>query len=318
VFVEPELLSQTGLYASGAGGPLATGVYEYRPQFELWSDGASKRRFVYLPPDTQIDTSDMDFWIYPRGTKLWKEFTREDAAGQLVRIETRLLEKYTNSKWFMTAFIWNQDQSDAEVAPFDGPDSFLLRENVGGTEHDVPGRAACSTCHGGMRDKVLGFSAVQLALAVAPGFINLDRLVDDKLVSVPPSSPLSLPGTSAQAQALGYLHANCGHCHNPNAKNANLGLELWAMGGQLGSVKETTAYLTTVRAETEATETPKGEPELRVVPGDLDKSAMYWRLIQIPVYPAMPEGGAHMPQIGSERTDPEAVHLIGDWIVGIE
>jgi hypothetical protein len=318
VFAPPERLSQTGLYAVGASGALAGGVYEFRPQFELWSDGANKRRFVSLPTGTQIDTSDMDFWTYPRGTKLWKEFSRDNAAGEAVRVETRLLEKITNSKWFMTSFIWDDAQSDAQVVPGDGQDTFVLQQNVAGTEHDVPGRAACHDCHGGMWDKVLGFSALQLSGPTEPGFMNLERLIAEDLVTAAPSTELLLPGDESQVQALGYLHANCGHCHNPNAKDANLGLELWAKSVALGSMAATTAFATTIHAKTQSPESPKDEPELRVVPGDLGASALYWRLTQEPVYPAMPEGGAHMPLIGSERTDPKAVQLVAAWINGLE
>jgi hypothetical protein len=123
-----------------------------------------------------------------------------------------------------------------------------------------------------------------------------------------------IPGDATARAALGYMHANCGHCHNPKAKDASLGLQLWQLTTQLGNVTDTGAHRTSVNAETQSPESPVGEPELRVVPGDLEQSALYWRLTQPPIYPQMPEGGAHMPLIGSELTDPRAVELIGQWI----
>src|SRR5262245_59299053 len=84
----PERLTQTGLYAAGTTEDIAPDVHFFRPRFELWSDGALKRRFIWLPPGAQVDTSDMDSWQLPVGTKLWKEFTRDD-----VRVETRLLQR---------------------------------------------------------------------------------------------------------------------------------------------------------------------------------------------------------------------------------
>ena len=74
----PARLTETGLYADLRADALAPGVLPYRPQFELWSDGASKRRWISLPPGTRIDTSDMDSWQFPEGTKLWKEFSRDN------------------------------------------------------------------------------------------------------------------------------------------------------------------------------------------------------------------------------------------------
>ena len=91
---------------------LAEGVLPFEPQYALWSDSAAKKRWVKLPPGSQIDTSEMDYWVYPVGTKLFKEFTRDD-----VRVETRLLEKVGEGDWFMRAFQWNEAQTDAEARP---------------------------------------------------------------------------------------------------------------------------------------------------------------------------------------------------------
>src|SRR5205814_165387 len=84
----PLRLSESGLYSDFASRTLAPRVIEYTPRYELWSDGATKRRFLLLPAGAKIDTSDMDNWAFPVGTKLWKEFRRD---GFLV--ETRLLQK---------------------------------------------------------------------------------------------------------------------------------------------------------------------------------------------------------------------------------
>src|SRR5947209_1575763 len=51
---DPMLLSQTGLYANIATGDLAPGVIAYEPQFGLWSDGATKKRWIKLPPGSKI------------------------------------------------------------------------------------------------------------------------------------------------------------------------------------------------------------------------------------------------------------------------
>src|ERR1043165_6412078 len=47
----------------------------FSPQYPLWSDGAHKRRWIYLPPGTAIDASRLDAWEFPIGTRLWKEFS---------------------------------------------------------------------------------------------------------------------------------------------------------------------------------------------------------------------------------------------------
>src|SRR5687767_10734632 len=85
---DPETLADTGLYSDFESEVLAPGVVEYAVSWELWADGATKRRFVLLPEGETIDSSDMDFWTMPVGTRIWKEFSVDGT-----RVETRLLWK---------------------------------------------------------------------------------------------------------------------------------------------------------------------------------------------------------------------------------
>jgi hypothetical protein len=67
----------------------------------------------------------------------------------------------------------------------------MLAPDDGIPERGIPSRADCLACHEGARSPILGYSAVQLETKLEP--------------------------------ALGYLHGNCGHCHNDYALPA-LGL----------------------------------------------------------------------------------------------
>src|SRR5262245_37473351 len=58
-FVAPTMLSQTGLYSNIGTKTIASGVVEFEPRWMLWSDAAVKRRWIWLPPGTKINTSDM-------------------------------------------------------------------------------------------------------------------------------------------------------------------------------------------------------------------------------------------------------------------
>jgi hypothetical protein len=73
----PARLADTGLYEDFAARRVAADVLPYTPQYPLWSDGATKRRWIRLPPGAAIDASDPDAWVFPVGTKLWKEFSFE-------------------------------------------------------------------------------------------------------------------------------------------------------------------------------------------------------------------------------------------------
>lgn len=88
---------------------------------------------------------------------------------------------------------------------------------------------------------MLGVSALQLsaqrdplapnAEPWRPGDFDLDALVARKLVRGLPvehtNTPPEIPASSAtERAALGYLHANCGHCHNSSGPLADLELDL--------------------------------------------------------------------------------------------
>ena len=76
----------------------------------------------------------------------------------------------------------------------------------------MPSAADCGGCHGGRKSHVLGFSAVQLAKPGLP--LALDDLVSEGRLTRAPASLPAIPGNEVERAALGYLHANCGHCHN--------------------------------------------------------------------------------------------------------
>ncbi|HXY38575.1 MAG TPA: hypothetical protein VEQ10_02850 [Vicinamibacteria bacterium] len=101
----PATLQATGLYADPAAKRVREDVLPYTPQYPLWTDGAEKRRFVYLPPGTWIDASDPDAWRFPVGTRFWKEFGFHRRP-----VETRYLEN-TAGGWRFAAYVWSDDGS---------------------------------------------------------------------------------------------------------------------------------------------------------------------------------------------------------------
>lgn len=194
----PERLHETGLFAPGTPERLGEGVLPFAPQFALWSDGATKRRWIRLPPGTAIDASDPDRWRFPRGTRLWKEFAYAD------RVETRFIELGHDGRWRYASYAWSADGRSARLVPEAG--LALAVEGAPAGRHDIPSRADCLACHADARVPVLGFGALQLGP-------DLARWVGAGLVkNLPATAPeRTLP---AERAARGYLHANCGHCHH--------------------------------------------------------------------------------------------------------
>ena len=290
----PQRLSETGLYADIATGALAPGVWAYTPQFELWSDGAEKQRWILLPNDRPIDTSNLDEWRFPQGTKVWKQFS---VGG--VRIETRLLEKRGpgDADWLSLAYVWSPDAKDAIAAPLGAIDA----QHTG---HDVPAAGECSACHAGRRSFILGFSAIQLAASAATDEIDLDTLIHRGLLSNPPESSPVVPGNAVEAAALGYLHANCSHCHNQTRparsgarcfdpeKDDDFTLEV----AQLDDVLSTPTYRTVV-----------GHAVKR---GNPDDSKLYKLVTSRGLF-------KQMPPLATEKVDSAAVANLRLWIEGL-
>ena len=290
----PQRLSETGLYANIETGELAPGVLAYTPQFELWADGAEKQRWILLPNAQPIDTSNMDEWLFPEGTKVWKEFS---VAG--TRIETRLLEKRgpSDADWISLAYVWGPGDKDARAAPLGAIDSHH-------TAHNVPAAGECLACHGGRRSFILGFSAVQLAASAAAGEIDLDGLIQQGRLSNPPASSPVVPGNSVETAALGYLHANCSHCHNqtrPDRSGARCfdpesSDDFTLAVGQLDGVASTPTYRTVVGHAVER--------------GDPDGSRLYELVSSRGMF-------RQMPPLATEQVDSTAVANLRLWIEGL-
>jgi hypothetical protein len=210
--VAPHTLAETGLFSGAAPLTLAAYVHHYVPKYPLWSDGADKDRYIYLPQCSTIDTSDMDHWKFPVGTRLWKTF----AIGSK-RIETRMLHHYgaTQSDWLFATYQWNETTPDEPTAALSVPDGV---QNANGTDHDVPSETECQNCHGKLRERVLGFGAFQLSHSGTGDDLTIETLSNMGWLSVAAPEGFAVPGTPVQQAALGYLHGNCGGCHNSGAQ----------------------------------------------------------------------------------------------------
>jgi hypothetical protein len=290
---EPMLLSQAGLYSDIASKTIAPGFVEYQPSYTLWADGAIKRRWMKLPPGGRIDTSDMDHWVFPVGTVFFKEFS---LGGVL--LETRIIEIGNGGQ--MGAFVWLPDQSDAVFTP-DGA------MNINGTPHDAPTAAQCPRCHIGEPGHILGFSAMQLSRATGTPPTLGSLATSGLLTNPPPAGTLyPPPGTGATQDALGYFHANCGHCHNPNGSAFANGVHM-VLRTYVGETtpQATQIYATTINQLLEVFTNPSYT--YRVVPGNAAMSEIPFRMSQR-------GNGNQMPPIATEMVDPTGVATITNWI----
>ena len=312
----PPRLADTGLYANPSARTLTPGVRTWTPQYPLWSDGATKRRWILLPPGRSIDASDPDAWVFPAGTRLWKEFSFDGR-----RVETRYMERRADGSWLYAAYRWTADGSEAVLAPASGVPSAV--QLAAGSAHDIPSTGDCEACHAAGRTPVLGFSALQLSPDRDPLAPHREELSADAvdlasaartamvrrlprtLLEKPPR--IEAPSELARA-ALGYLHGNCGSCHDLRGELASLGLDLvQRVVPREGTGPGSTAVAVPSRWQ------PSGasEPLLRITPRLPERSALLHRL-------SSRAPADQMPPIGTHRVDDSAVQLVHSWIATLD
>ena len=297
-FVGPSKLSETGLYSDFASRTLAAGIITYEPRYPLWSDGLEKKRYLLLPPNTKIDTSAMDDWAFPIGTKVWKEFDIDGGA-----LETRLLWKIADAQWWEVAYAWTSDGTDAIAEPDGGVDAL-------GTFHDIPSQLDCNACHANVRDVIIGISALQLGASDGDG--TLAKLADAGLLSNPPSGAFDVPGAGATKDALGYLHGNCGHCHNSDYASPTLQQQTPMRLRLLVSntTPESAAVYPTATCLVMKHMLPPNNVVYALVPGDPDASGIANRMDR--------RDSFEMPPNCSEIVDDAGVATVRAWIASMD
>ena len=304
-------LRDTGLYEDWDAKAVGAEKIRFSPQYPLWTDGAIKTRWMELPPGTFVDASNPDAWQFPVGTKFWKEFTFSR------RAETRLIE-HTPQGWQYATYVWNEDESEAVLAPERGiARSVVIRDTV---RHGIPSRSDCRSCHEGSPQRILGFSTLQLsddrdpnaphAEPLPPDAVTLRTLLERGVVRNLPAhladgAPRIAAKTPVARAALGYLHGNCSYCHTRTGELASLKFSLQYPFTE--TFEHPPALETTVGQISKYVPSAWDAPGERVRAGDPDRSVLALRMeSRNPV--------SQMPPLGSRLVDEEAVALIRKWI----
>ncbi len=246
----------------------------------LWSDGAQKERFVYVPPDTTVTVSDDGDWHFPVGSIFVKNFHLDGSI-----IETRLLVRKPGGIWTGYSYQWNHA----------GTEATLLTEGktvtVGDQEWQYPSPAACFRCHTPAAGFTLGPETAQLnrtanypaenQLLTLPGWLTISPALSGDPADYPRMYSLDDNEAALGPRARSWLHANCSHCHRPETGIANMDL----------------------RYPTSLIET--GICGV-IAPGDPDNSYLLQRI-----------ENAEMPPLAVSIPDPDAVSVISDWITSL-
>ena len=224
---QPMMLSQTGCINMADPAKPAAGLIPYAVRSALWSDGATKERFLRVPDGMKIHVLDCALepmlctdpgmggngeddghWDMPVGTVLVKNFSIEGK-----HVETRLLMHRSSINWKGFSYEWNDAQTDATLLPdnTDGKDKPVGTAQPQQVWH-YPSRTQCLTCHTKYAGRSLGPSTQQLNsdFAYADGMMNqVEKFKALGLFDAPPKDAAGYPdpkGTDPlDARARSYI-----------------------------------------------------------------------------------------------------------------
>jgi uncharacterized repeat protein (TIGR03806 family) len=293
----PMKLSQTGCVDPNDPTQPAAGLIPYDLNAPLWSDGASKRRWMALPDGMQITVGD-GHWQLPIGSVLMKEFSLGGT-----RLETRLLVHHDDGDWAGYTYVWDDTGVDATL--IDG----RQQKVVGGQTWTFPSRADCLACHTTAAGRSLGPDTRQLNRAMiypdgryANILATLDHLgMFDAAIGNPSSLP-AFPGYESPApleqRARSYLNANCAHCHQPGSTASNSAVADFRYD-------ETLAQMMVCNVD--PTQGSLGVANAKLLsPGDVADSLISVRMHATDT--------SRMPKIGSSVVDPTGTMIVDGWI----
>ena len=233
-------------------------------------------------------------------------------------METRILVRRV-AGWEALPYVWNANQTDAELARTGDAKPLELISDDGVKEpftYVVPNENQCAGCH------VVDLKTKQIA-PIGPKSRHLNRdftyadQQENQLLHWSRLGYLSGAPDAAQAprnanwrdskapldeRARAYLDVNCGHCHNPKgpANTTALDLTIFAAADRfLGVCKPPVAA-----------GRGTGDHFFDVVPGRPDDSILPFRM-------QSSEPGVMMPEQGRTTTHQEGVALIKQWIAAM-
>ena len=293
----PRMLSDYHFFLDAPAQIPAHLVTPYRLNIPLYSDGAEKLRFLYLPPGQQAASDDEDLLKLPVGSALIKTFAFGTGAERRL-IETRVLLHRADG-WLALPYVWNEEQTDARLAIAGGRQNILTP--AGDTiNYRIPNKNQCKECHG-LDGEVI---------PIGPKARNLSRdwlaaLNESQMLDTVPEVAADLPlwetraDADSEAVARGYLDVNCAHCHRPGAMASNSGLDLrW---------EQTDPVKIGIGKRPVAAGRGSGGLEFSIVPGEPDQSIIVHRMESL-------EGGVAMPELGKSTVDEEGVEVVRKWI----
>jgi len=257
---------------------------------------------------------------------LVKTFSIETEIGNaesLKRLETRILQyrkmpgnddEYGAQYWFGYTYVWNEEQTDAELLGAEGLDRKLTIRDADAPEGrrelnwHFPSRAECALCHTMASKYVLGVNTLQINKDHDYGGVSANQLATFEKLGLfkekLPKPPQELPrlvdyrdsNEDLHLRSRAYLHANCAHCHRK-----------WGGGNAEFDLQASIPL-----SDSRAVNTLPGQGTFKlkdpriIVPGTPYRSLVLKRM--------KIQGLGRMPHIASSVIDHEAIGMLEKWI----
>jgi len=299
----PALLSNWGCFQNANTKVFSSNVVPYDINALLWSDDASKGRFMAIPDGNTINVDNQGRFDFPVGSVVGKHFRVNG-----VLIETRLMLHHTQPYgWKGYTYEWNDAQTDATLL------TNFKNKVINGQNWHYPSRAECDSCHTAIAGFTLGPEIGQLnkSFLYPSTGLNANQLITLENINMLSNTLTDAEKStdfyaiddlaySAERRARSYLHSNCSNCHQPNGPG----------GGNMDLRMTTSLANTKICNEAPLAGNPFGLATPAIVaPGNPDSSILVLRMEDL--------GQHRMPPLGSSVVDTQAMAVIRDWIRGL-
>lgn len=292
----PRTLGDYGFFNDpGAREPSAY-VIGYELNTALFSDGAEKLRYIFVPEGAQVKADGDGLLKFPVGSAIIKTFAFGEGEDQRY-IETRVLLHRADG-WLALPYRWNEEQTEAKLA-LAGGRAAITTPSGEEISYRIPNKNQCKACHSvdgevfPIGPKARNLSAKWLSAMHAGGAL-------DQVPAGADSLPLwSNTKANTEHRARAYLDVNCAHCHRPGGGASNSGLDL--------SWDQTNDFAIGIGKPPVAAGRGAGGLLVSIEPGAPDRSILVHRMNSN-------EPGVAMPELGRSTTDKEAVALMRQWI----
>jgi hypothetical protein len=328
------LLSQTGCVDPVDHTKPAASLVPYTVASPLWSDGATKERFMALPDGKFVHVKDCDrepdtcktldnggtpydegHFLFPIGSVLVKNFLFDSKV-----FETRLWVHFSDDPangWVGYSYEWNADHTDATLIPEAGVTKPVM--NAGKMQSwYFPSETDCAQCHNDAVGYALGPDVRNLNINFKyPSGMTANQLdtlehigLFDAQVKRKPAYPdptvgitgnVSDPATN-EIRTRSYLQANCAICHRPGGNFQGLDLRFDTL------LKDRMAC-NAAPIKGPAPVVPEAMAKL-IAPAHPEWSLVYERMATL-------DEVRRMPQIATSVLDKTGLLLVSDWIKSI-